>query len=159
MAHVERQRLGLVCGIGDAGHARAGGGGELGVDARTVEANRIISHGGLLVVVAEGGGVEVFALQTGDGLYRWLHHHVEQVYTAGAAQMGVGEAVDGVQAVVVARRAVAIGAYKLFGAQLDHAKGSGGAGEVAALEAVGIYLAGADKRVDITRHALVGLCP
>ena len=53
----------------------------------TVEANRIISHGGALVVVAEGGGVEVFALQTGDGLYRWLHHHVEQVYTAGAAQM------------------------------------------------------------------------
>ena len=61
----------------------------------------------------------------------------------------MGKAVDGVQAVVVARGTIAIGHHELLGAELYQAKGRGGTGKVAALEAVGVYLARSYEWINI----------
>ena len=98
--------LGIRGGEGVAVTGGAGGGGDFGAYTVVRQCNGVVTWRRGLAVVAEAASVAVFRqggcprveTQSADSRHQ---QHVSEVRVAGAAQMGVGEAGDGVVAVAV----------------------------------------------------------
>ncbi len=150
LGQVDDQRGGVARREHVAVHPRARRGGELHLDAGIGQHRAVPAGGGLLVGLAEGGAVAV------RGVVRVAAHqhgvaqegheqHVAVVAHAGAAEVGVAEAVDHGVVEMVAGAAVPAREPRV-GAELHHAEGDRGAGEGVAVGA------GADERVHAVHH-------
>ena len=147
---VKNHRLRLSIGKNITVNARPRGGRKLHAHTAFLQQHLIVSGMGLLhrmaVMLPEVCG---FQLRRGHRSPQRHQTHIDQVGAAGATEMGVGETVNNILVIVVARTRVP-GDHQLgFGTQLHHSLGHGGTGEGAPAQRPGFVGLGADKGVYI----------
>ena len=101
MRHVDNEPGSLVGGIGDARHAGTGRGSELGEDIAATVSYGVVAHRGFLVGMGKFLGEGLGIQQCGERFAGRLYEYVEQVYATRATEVGMREAVDGIERVVV----------------------------------------------------------
>ena len=111
VVHVDDHACAVGGGIGEAVESHTLGGGHLGQDVVAVELHAVISRLGHLIFVRETGGKGEILLAVVLRVYHLISHgghdeHIAVVGAAGAAEMGVREAVDQRVGHIVARRTV-----------------------------------------------------
>lgn len=107
MVEIDDELLGFAIGEGVAVDAAVRGGGELHEDVVVAEAHLIVAGRGLLGFVAEARAVAAVGVVGGAGVKLHLageghQQNVAHIGVAGAAEVGVTEAHDGLVAILVA---------------------------------------------------------
>ena len=109
----------------------------------------------MIVMLSEIGGGELFG---GYSSTQRHEAHVNKVGAAGTAEVGVGEAVDDVLVIVIARARVPRDHQFRLGTELHHSLRHRGTREGAAAEGTGLVGLRADEGVDVFRVVVGALC-